>query len=376
MKKTLLVAAIAGVIAMAGALHARAQQAPEKAKVYFTSEITPESLVKIYRALGKEATGKVAVKISTGESQQSNQLRPELIGQLVKTVNGTLVECNTAYNGNRSNTASHRRAIEERGYGDIATVDIMDEDGYIDIPVTDTKYLKYNRVGSHLANYDFLINLAHFKGQAKGGFGGVLKNQSIGIASREGKTLIHTAGAYEDPRYVFQQPYGQDAFLESMAAAAQSVHNYFKGNAVYINVMNNLSVDCDCDGHPSAPQMKDIGILASLDPVALDKACLDLVFNHESTAGDNSAPLVQRINSRHGAHTVDYAAEIGLGSLSYELIDITAADGMADIEAEGVKKYNVYDINGIKLLTNAESLDSLAPGVYIVNGVKTRVGEM
>ena len=164
MKKTLLVAAIAGVIAMAGALHARAQQAPEKAKVYFTSEITPESLVKIYRALGKEATGKVAVKISTGESQQSNQLRPELIGQLVKTVNGTLVECNTAYNGNRSNTASHRRAIEERGYGDIATVDIMDEDGYIDIPVTDTKYLKYNRVGSHLANYDFLINLAHFKG--------------------------------------------------------------------------------------------------------------------------------------------------------------------------------------------------------------------
>ena len=351
MKKTLLVAAIAGVIAMAGALHARAQQAPEKAKVYFTSEITPESLVKIYRALGKEATGKVAVKISTGESQQSNQLRPELIGQLVKTVNGTLVECNTAYNGNRSNTASHRRAIEERGYGD-------------------------NRVGSHLANYDFLINLAHFKGHAMGGFGGVLKNQSIGIASREGKTLIHTAGAYEDPRYVFQQPYGQDAFLESMAAAAQSVHNYFKGNAVYINVMNNLSVDCDCDGHPSAPQMKDIGILASLDPVALDKACLDLVFNHESTAGDNSAPLVQRINSRHGAHTVDYAAEIGLGSLSYELIDITAADGMADIEAEGVKKYNVYDINGIKLLTNAESLDSLAPGVYIVNGVKTRVGEM
>ncbi len=339
----------------------------------YSPYISPESLVSIYKALGKEATGKVAVKISTGESAQSNHLRPELIGNLVKEVNGTIVECNTAYGGNRSNTASHRRAIEQRGYGEIATVDIMDEEGGMNLPMQDTKWFSENLVGSHLANYDFMINLAHFKGHAMGGFGGVLKNQSIGIATPDGKTRIHTAGAYSDPRYVFQQPHGQDAFLESMAGAAQSVHNYFKGKKgiVYINVMNNLSVDCDCDGHPSAPQMKDIGILASLDPVALDKACLDLVFNHESTAGDNSAPLVERINSRHGSHTVDYAAEIGLGSLAYDLIDITGLSSVADIAAEGVNKYNVYDLNGTKVLTNADTLDSLTPGIYIVNGLKT-----
>lgn len=361
------------IAAAASPLNAQTVEKPEKTKVFFTSDISPESLVSIYKALGKEATGKVAVKISTGESAQSNHLRPELIGNLVKEVNGTIVECNTAYGGNRSNTASHRRAIEQRGYGEIATVDIMDEEGGMNLPMQDTKWFSENLVGSHLANYDFMINLAHFKGHAMGGFGGVLKNQSIGIATPDGKTRIHTAGAYSDPRYVFQQPHGQDAFLESMAGAAQSVHNYFKGKKgiVYINVMNNLSVDCDCDGHPSAPQMKDIGILASLDPVALDKACLDLVFNHESTAGDNSAPLVERINSRHGSHTVDYAAEIGLGSLAYDLIDITGLSSVADIAAEGVNKYNVYDLNGTKVLTNADTLDSLTPGIYIVNGLKT-----
>lgn len=352
---------------------AHAQSDNTASVVYFTSEISPESLLKIYQALGKEATGKVAVKISTGESSQSNQLAPALIAPLVQSVGGTLVECNTAYQGNRSGTAAHRRAIQERGYNEIATVDIMDEDGYIDIPVADKKYLPFDRVGSHLANYDFLINLAHFKGHAMGGFGGVLKNQSIGIASPEGKTLIHTAGVYDDPRYVFQQPHGQDAFLESMAAAAQAVHNYFDGKVIYINVMNNLSVDCDCDGHPSAPQMKDIGILASLDPVALDKACLDLVFNHQSTSGDNSAPLIQRINSCQGAHTVDYAAEIGLGNLAYDLIDITDLGSIAEIAETGVNKYNVYDLNGVKLLTGADNLDSLAPGIYIVNGVKTLI---
>lgn len=352
-----------------------AQTTPEPAKVFFTSEITPESLLLIFKALGVNPEGNVAVKISTGESAQSNHLRPELIGTLVRDVKGTIVECNTAYGGNRSNTANHRRAIEQRGYGEIATVDIMDEEGGMNLPMQDTKWFAENLVGSHLANYDFMINLAHFKGHAMGGFGGVLKNQSIGIATPEGKTRIHTAGAYSDPRYVFQQPHGQDAFLESMAGAAQSVHNYFKGKKgiVYINVMNNLSVDCDCDGHPSAPQMKDIGILASLDPVALDKACLDLIFNHQPTTGDNSAPLVQRINSRHGAHIVDYAAEIGLGSLAYDLIDITNAAAVEDVVTDGVTKYNVYDINGVKVLTNAESIDTLSPGLYIVNGVKTLV---
>lgn len=371
--KNFFSASISAVLMLLSAFSTNAQTQATKATVYFTSEITPESLVKIYKALGKEATGKVAVKISTGESAQSNHLRPELIGSLVHEVNGTIVECNTAYGGNRSNTAAHRRAIEQRGYGEIAEVDIMDEEGYIDLPVTDTKYLKYNRVGSHLSNYDFLINLAHFKGHAMGGFGGVLKNQSIGIATPEGKTLIHTAGRYDDPRYVFQNPSGQDAFLESMAAAAQSVHDYFKGNTIYINVMNNLSVDCDCDGHPSAPQMKDIGILASLDPVALDKACLDLIFNHQSTAGDNSAPLVQRINGRHGAHIVDYAAEIGLGSLSYDLIDITNSSAVEPITVNGVQKYNVYGLDGVKILSNADNIDSLAPGIYIINGIKTQI---
>lgn len=374
MKKVFL-ALFASLSLSSSIMNAQTTTETGSSKVYFVSDISPESLVKIYKALGKEATGKVAVKISTGESAQSNHLRPELIEQLVKDVDGTLVECNTAYGGNRSNTASHRRAIEQRGYGKIATVDIMDEEGHIDIPVADTKYLKFDRVGSHLANYDFLINLAHFKGHAMGGFGGVLKNQSIGIATPEGKTLIHTAGVYDNPRYVFQQPHGQDGFLESMAAAAQAVHNYFKGNAIYINVMNNLSVDCDCDGHPAAPQMKDIGILASLDPVALDKACLDLIFNHQSTTGDNSAPLVQRINSRHGAHIVDYAAEIGLGSLAYELIDITEVDGIESVPVDGVNKYNVYDLNGMKIMTNADNLDSLPSGLYIINGVKTLINK-
>lgn len=348
-----------------------AQNAPERATVYFTSEISPESLVRIFKVLGVQPEGNVAVKISTGESAQSNHLRPELIGDLVKEVKGSIVECNTAYRGNRSNTAAHRRAIEERGYGEIATVDIMDEEGAMNLPMQDKKWFSENIVGGHLANYDFMINLAHFKGHAMGGFGGVLKNQSIGIATPDGKTRIHTAGAYTDPRYVFQQPHGQDAFLESMAGAAQSVHNYFKDKKgiVYINVMNNLSVDCDCDGHPSAPQMKDIGILASLDPVALDKACLDLVFNHESTAGDNSAPLIQRINRQHGTHTVDYAEEIGLGTKSYELMDISQT-GVGDVASEGVRKYNVYDLQGVKVLSNASDISGVAPGIYVVNGRK------
>ena len=344
-------------------------QAP--ANVYFTSEISPESLLRIYHALGVRATGRVAVKISTGESARTYYLRPEFIRGLVDEVDGTIVECNTAYTGNRSSTASHRRAIEERGFTAIAPVDIMDEEGSLDIPVADSTHISFDRVGSHIANYDFLINLAHFKGHAMGGFGGVLKNQSIGMASREGKTLIHTAGEYSNPGQVFNNRQGQDAFLESMAAAAQAVHNYFSGNVIYIDVMNNLSVDCDCDGSPSAPQMHDIGILASLDPIALDKACLDLVFNHESTAGDDSAPLIQRINRQHGTHIVDYAEQIGLGTTSYNLIDIDSGETGISQPAAASQRYNVYDTNGVKVLTNAKGLDTLAPGVYIVNGRKT-----
>lgn len=293
-----------------------------QAKVYFTKEITPEALVKIYKSLGVEPSGKVAVKISTGESAQSNHLSPELIKDLVKEVDGTLVECNTAYGGNRSTTENHLKAIKERGYDKIANVDIMDSEGYIDIPVQDSTWIKFDRVGKHLENYDYLINLAHFKGHAMGGFGGVLKNQSIGVASSDGKAYIHTAGAHDTMDRAFDNPHGQDAFLESMAAAAQAVHNYFDGKVIYINVMNNLSVDCDCDGHPHAPEMKDVGILASLDPVALDKACLDLVFNYPSKEGDDAKALQERINRLHGTHTVDHAEKIGLGTTNYQLISI------------------------------------------------------
>jgi uncharacterized Fe-S center protein len=296
-------------------------QQPQGSVVYMTKEITPEALINIYQALGVPAEGRVAVKISTGESAKSNYLRPELIKDFVQLVNGTIVECNTAYGGNRSTTANHRKAIEERGFNQIAAVDIMDEDDTMHLPVTDTKHLKYNIVGSHLANYDFMINLAHFKGHAMGGFGGVLKNQSIGVASSSGKIYIHTGGKSQSNWTSVEQ----DDFLESMAASAQSVHNYFKQqgkNIIYINVMNNMSVDCDCDGNPSAPCLRDIGILASTDPVALDQACLDLVFNHTNSNGDDAKPLVERINKKHGIHTVEHAEKIGLGSRKYKIVSI------------------------------------------------------
>ena len=296
---------------------------PSAPNVYFTSSITQEGLVKIYEALGETAKGRVAVKISTGESPQSNHLRPELIKGLVQKVNGTLVECNTAYGGSRATTKKHLKAIEERGYNAIATVDIMDAEGTMNIPVADDKWIKYDIVGDHLQNYDFMINLAHFKGHAMGGFGGVLKNQSIGVASSSGKVYIHTAGKSTSGSIMGNS--NQDSFLESMAAAAQAVHNYFKQEGkdiIYINVMNNMSVDCDCDGHPASPKLKDIGILASTDPVALDQACLDLVFNHSDATGDDAKPLQERINRLHGTHITEYAEKIGLGSRKYNIINI------------------------------------------------------
>ncbi len=339
--------------------------------VYFTNEITPEALVKIYEAIGVTPTEgqRVAVKISTGESSRSNHLRPDLIKNLVQGVGGNIVECNTAYGGSRSSTASHRRAIEERGYNEIATVDIMDEEGTINLPVTDTKHLQYDIVGSHIQNYDFMINLAHFKGHGMGGFGGVLKNQSIGVASKSGKYYIHSAGSTQTS----WRTAAQDDFLESMAAAAQAVHNYFKQegrNIVYINVMNNLSVDCDCDGNPATPQMNDIGILASTDPVALDKACLDLVFNYNSTAGDDATALQNRINRQHGTHIVDYAEQIGLGSKQYTLIDLDQQSCINGTTTNDAHRYNVYSLDGKKLLSNAHNLKGLAKGTYIVNGEK------
>ncbi|MBE6188933.1 MAG: DUF362 domain-containing protein [Alistipes sp.] len=294
------------------------------AKVYMTTDISAEGLVRVYEALGVEATGKVAVKISTGEPGGKNYLKPELIKELVQKVGGTIVECNTAYAGRRNTTEAHLEAAREHGFFDIANVDIMDAEGEIKIPVKDTTHIKYNIVGKNLANYDFMINLAHFKGHAMGGFGGVLKNQSIGNASSRGKAYIHSAGRNEEVAKIWNFTDDQIGFLESMAAAAQSVHDYF-GNGeriIYINVMNNMSIDCDCDSHPADPLLKDVGILASTDPVALDKACLDIVFNIEPTEGNDNGPLLERIASKHGTHIVDYAETIGLGSKSYELVNI------------------------------------------------------
>ena len=290
--------------------------------VYFTKEITPESLVKIYKALGVEATGRVAVKISTGEGGNNHYLKPTFIRNLVDEVNGTIVECCTAYPGSRMDKQQHWQTIHEHGFDSIFAVDLMDEFGEIRIPVQDKKHLKYNIVGNHLPNYDFMINLAHFKGHAMGGFGGVMKNASIGVASTNGKANIHSAGITTDPMDMWNHIDDQDGFLESMAAAAQAVHNYFSGRVIYINVMNNMSVDCDCNGHPAKPELQDMGIMASLDPVAVDQACLDMVFNYQGKPGDDNKPLIERINRQHGTYITEYAEQIGLGNREYILVSL------------------------------------------------------
>ena len=292
--------------------------------VYMTKDISAEGLVRIYETLGREATGRVAVKISTGEAGGHHFLQPALIEPLVSKVHGTIVECNTAYPGKRNTFEAHWQTIKEHGFLDIAKVDLMDEEGNMRIPVQDSTWIKYDIVGTHLSNYDFMINLAHFKGHAMGGFGGVLKNQSIGVASAAGKAYIHSAGITDDVNECWNHTANQDGFLESMAAAAQAVHDYFgKGERIlYINVANNLSVDCDCASHPAAPEMNDLGILASLDPVALDQACVDLVFHYPSQEGDDAAALIERINTRHGIHILEQAEKIGLGSRQYQLVNI------------------------------------------------------
>lgn len=321
MKRLLLFFGCCALLAACGTTKQEEQNT--KPTVYMTTEITPEGLVRVFDALGIKPHGNVAVKISTGEPGGKNYLKPELIGELVQGVDGTIVECNTAYRGRRFSSEEHLKAAREHGFFAIADVDIMDTDGEIKLEVQDTTHLKYNLVGKNIENYDFMINLAHFKGHAMGGFGGVLKNQSIGVASRNGKAYIHSVGNTEDPDQMWNFVGDQIGFLESMAAAAQSVHEYFgEGNIVYINVMNNMSIDCDCDAHPADPLLKDVGILASTDPVALDQACLDIVFNITPEEGNDNGPLLERIKSRHGTHIVDYAEQIGLGSKSYELVNI------------------------------------------------------
>lgn len=281
------------------------------AVVYMTTDISSKGVLHIYDVLERKAEGEnVAVKISTGEPGGHNFLDAEMIRELVLQVNGTFVECNTAYGGARASTAAHRQAAEDHGFTAYTDVDIMDADGEIGLPVTGGTHLTEDFVGANLQNYDFMVVLSHFKGHTMGGFGGAVKNISIGCASSEGKLLIHGAG---------ERGWGaaQDDFLESMAEAASAVADYYGDNILYISVMNNLSVDCDCDSNPAKPDMHDIGILASTDPVALDQACVDLVYD----APDGQS-LIQRMESRNGIHTLEHAEAIGLGSRSYRLISI------------------------------------------------------
>ena len=283
--------------------------------VYFTSDITAEGLVKIYDTLGWTPTGRVAVKISTGEPPASNYLRPELIGDLVKKVDGTIVECNTAYGGSRSSTAMHKQVAEDHGFTQIADFDLMDEEGEVEWPMTGGTRLDRVIVGSHAENYSDWVILSHFKGHAMAGFGGAIKNVGIGISFPTGKVYVHTAGTQTNGSIWYND---QDAWLEALAEMVSGFSSHVgKEHIIYINVMNRLSVDCDCDGNPAEPDIHDIGILASTDPVALDQACIDLVYQVEG----NEA-LVNRMESLHGIHTLEHAEEIGLGSRTYELVNI------------------------------------------------------
>ena len=283
--------------------------------VYFTSDISAEGLVKIYETLGWTPEGKVAVKISTGEPPASNYLRPELIGDLVKKVNGTIVECNTAYGGSRASSAMHKQVAEDHGFTAIADFDLMDEEGEVEWPMTGGTRLDKVIVGSHAENYTDWVILSHFKGHAMAGFGGAIKNVGIGISSPSGKVYVHTAGTKTSGSIWYDD---QDAWLEALAEMVSGFSSHVgKDHIIYINVMNRLSVDCDCDGNPAEPDIHDIGILASTDPVALDQACVDLIYQAE---GNES--LVERMESLHGIHTLEHAEEIGLGSRTYELVKI------------------------------------------------------
>lgn len=294
----------------------------EKSKVYFTKEITKDSLIRIYEALGVELKGKIGVKVSTGERGSKGYLKADLIGPLVKKLNGTIIECNTAYPGARNNKEDHLKVAEEHGFTSFAEVDIMDGDGEFKIPVKNGKHLKYDIIGENFKNYDSIVNLAHGKGHAMGGFGANLKNQSIGIASRNGKAYIHSCGQTEDPNECWSAKYEQEDFIESMAEAAKAVSDYLEDNnkqIIYITVANAISVDCDCDANQKDPVINDIGIFASQDPVANDQAFIDAIWQtHEEGTND----IKKRIDSRKGRHITEYASSIGLGNMDYEIIEI------------------------------------------------------
>lgn len=299
-------------------------------KVYVTREISPEGIVELYKALGSPAKGRVALKISTGESENTGYLRPDMLKPLcdaVTAVNGNsiaIVECNTAYPGRRTFSRSHWKEIDKRGFKDIAAVDIMDENGSMEIPVKDNTRIECDLVGANLKNYDYMINLAHFKGHQMAGMGGVLKNASIGVASRKGKAYIHSGGKTKNPITMWFYSKNQDAFIEAMASAAQGVHDYFNNgqNVIYISVMYRMSIDCDCNGHPHEPLIADYGILASTDPVALDQACYDIVTQIHNDQHNDTRPLLERIEQKHGTYIMEWAEKIGLGSREYELVSI------------------------------------------------------
>lgn len=295
----------------------------EKSKVYFTKDISSESLIKMYDALGVNLDGKVGVKVSTGEAGSKGYLKADLIGPLVKKLNGTIIECNTAYPGKRNTKEEHLKVAEEHGFTSIADVDIMDGDGEFKIPTpSNSKHLKYDIIGENFKNYDSILNLAHGKGHAMGGFGANLKNQSIGIASRNGKAYIHSCGQTENPDICWMVKYEQKDFIESMAEAATAVANYLKDNnkkIVYITVANRISLDCDCDSNQGDAVINDIGIFASLDPVANDQAFIDAIWN---TNEKGTKAIEERIDSRVGRHITEYAESLGLGSTEYELIEL------------------------------------------------------
>ena len=292
----------------------------EKSKVYFCKEITPEAMIKVYEKLGVKLPGKVAVKLHSGEEGNQNYLRPEFVKEMVEYVNGTVVECNTAYDGARNTTEKHKKLLEEHNWNKYFNVDLMDEEGPdMVLPIPNGKRLKEDFVGKHMANYDSMLVLSHFKGHPMGGYGGALKQLSIGCSSSEGKSWIHSAGQSKDQYAIWNNLPEQNKFLESMADAASSVVKHFGKNIVFINVMKNMSVDCDCCAVAEDPCMKDMGILASTDPIAIDAACIDLVKNSNDPGKEH---FLERVNSRHGTHTIDAAAELGFGTKEYELINI------------------------------------------------------
>ena len=292
----------------------------EKAKVYFTRNITPENVVRMFGLLGKELPGKVAVKVHSGEKGNQNFLRPEFMEPMIDAVKGTVVECNTAYDGARNTTEKHHKLMEYHGWSHYFDVDILDAEGPdAELPIPNGKQIKKNYVGKDMMKYDSMLVLSHFKGHPMGGYGGALKQLSIGCGSSAGKTYIHTAGVTDDQYQLWDHVAPQDAFLEAMADAASSVVKHFNGNMAFVNIMCNMSVDCDCCAIAEDPCMKDIGILASLDPIALDQACIDLIQNSDDPGRDH---MLERINTRHGTHTIDAAAELGFGTKEYALVNV------------------------------------------------------